>query len=988
MFVFFQIIIIIVLNINIKITISSQLRKPFLCSLMSSKVSNFVEKMKSTLTIDRAPDGALTSLGEPGSIKMTRNTSQENANGSRTIDPHMSSSYLNITSTHPDNSIDTPPTPHKHPDRHSPPVASATSPVSAPDNSLLMSVKLQQRQIEVMEYIANAHVLIWNASPIASLYRSMPQVDALVLIKQCWPQIKEHFPEVQKCITDPEGTDIHSLMIPVHDFVFENYYQGRVSPIRNGPSPQPGHKRGLDISSEGSYTKSTKLRAGNDGDNCPRPIDPKFDISRSDKENSATENAPPSGPNLTSTPNNTGCKKSEDLRTKFIHQSERLRGKTEEHTTDMDRLNNINLMLDEVDDLCDRNTGNSSSEDHHTNSEDIEQSLYRDIGYYAVLTHEELNSSIIKLNNLDTAPVKNAKKKTNKKRELSSTDSEGVTQPEKFQKDEEDLPTIKTATRRQRKNYRRTLRTEAKSKMNKGKGVSANHTPQKTKVPQTLIPITVSSETEISPSQANTAMIQPNYPNKNHASDPTNQIRSKGQISEAGASVSTTVDQDTTSIPGKLHIDEDMDTSEWKTVGSRRKNTSKTNSSIEPPQSDAKPSAPQPSKPATPPNNSTKKFELPAFHFPKGINRPKDFLYQISLENPEIKPSHISFTNTVRCGSIILPQNISTANRLKFPVLFRGQYIALNQIGAEKWTPHTVIVRNLDKQEAINSQHIYNHSGVLQVKLQPCTYTAQHKRPKYNLVIKYKTKEVVPPFIPINGILHSTTNGVDTPNKQCYKCQKFGHIQFNCKSPTTKCAVCAGDHLSKECREKIKNGMEVNIKCANCGQNHLATAKTCRHHPAANKPQQGTRESNKKIPALLDLNLEHTEAARMHRASMGVIFDNTEHAQHKTHGIDISASCSKAIDQNKQSRLIFDHDPDNKWTGDLRKTMTVLKYMRKCHPQVSLAIENVASKLSGSSGRAYVLGRPLNSSATNNLRQTNNGRRTLLPTPAPSFRIG
>lgn len=43
---------------------------------------------------------------------------------------------------------------------------------------------------------------------------------------------------------------------------------------------------------------------------------------------------------------------------------------------------------------------------------------------------------------------------------------------------------------------------------------------------------------------------------------------------------------------------------------------------------------------------------------------------------------------------------------------------------------------------------------------------------------------------------------------RCYNCNKYGHIQKECKDKKT-CAKCTGDHDVKECKEKI-------LKCINC----------------------------------------------------------------------------------------------------------------------------------------------------------------------------
>ena len=57
--------------------------------------------------------------------------------------------------------------------------------------------------------------------------------------------------------------------------------------------------------------------------------------------------------------------------------------------------------------------------------------------------------------------------------------------------------------------------------------------------------------------------------------------------------------------------------------------------------------------------------------------------------------------------------------------------------------------------------------------------------------------------------------------KQCYKCLKLGHLQFNCKSKEVKCLRCSESH--KEGYSKCIKP----LKCANCGQDHAACSKKC-----------------------------------------------------------------------------------------------------------------------------------------------------------------
>jgi hypothetical protein len=58
--------------------------------------------------------------------------------------------------------------------------------------------------------------------------------------------------------------------------------------------------------------------------------------------------------------------------------------------------------------------------------------------------------------------------------------------------------------------------------------------------------------------------------------------------------------------------------------------------------------------------------------------------------------------------------------------------------------------------------------------------------------------------------------------KQCFKCQKLGHIKSQCTQEHITCLRCSEthDHHFSQCRKEIK--------CANCGENHPSCSKSCK----------------------------------------------------------------------------------------------------------------------------------------------------------------
>jgi hypothetical protein len=61
--------------------------------------------------------------------------------------------------------------------------------------------------------------------------------------------------------------------------------------------------------------------------------------------------------------------------------------------------------------------------------------------------------------------------------------------------------------------------------------------------------------------------------------------------------------------------------------------------------------------------------------------------------------------------------------------------------------------------------------------------------------------------------------------RQCYKCQKYGHIGTQCKA-TTACGYCAQEHSSQDCPNKAD---KTNRKCTNCKGTHEAWSRQCEY---------------------------------------------------------------------------------------------------------------------------------------------------------------
>jgi hypothetical protein len=81
---------------------------------------------------------------------------------------------------------------------------------------------------------------------------------------------------------------------------------------------------------------------------------------------------------------------------------------------------------------------------------------------------------------------------------------------------------------------------------------------------------------------------------------------------------------------------------------------------------------------------------------------------------------------------------------------------------------------------------------------------------------------------------------------QCHNCQKFGHASRNCKC-AARCMRCAGHHVSSLCPKldpDTKRIPDNEIKCANCGENHISIFSKCPQRSKFVEIQSNVRQKN------------------------------------------------------------------------------------------------------------------------------------------------
>ena len=63
---------------------------------------------------------------------------------------------------------------------------------------------------------------------------------------------------------------------------------------------------------------------------------------------------------------------------------------------------------------------------------------------------------------------------------------------------------------------------------------------------------------------------------------------------------------------------------------------------------------------------------------------------------------------------------------------------------------------------------------------------------------------------------------------RCFRCQAYGHFQRHCPRKKELCGVCSGDHASRDCIRRLREGGVVpSARCPNCGSGHHAWNRRC-----------------------------------------------------------------------------------------------------------------------------------------------------------------
>ena len=87
--------------------------------------------------------------------------------------------------------------------------------------------------------------------------------------------------------------------------------------------------------------------------------------------------------------------------------------------------------------------------------------------------------------------------------------------------------------------------------------------------------------------------------------------------------------------------------------------------------------------------------------------------------------------------------------------------------------------------------------------------------------------KTVPAELRINFIGKFYVRPYVTKPIRCYRCQRFGHVAAACLAKGERCSMCSGPHRTQQYLTKMQNSETINLKCANCGEQHSANSNKC-----------------------------------------------------------------------------------------------------------------------------------------------------------------
>ena len=189
--------------------------------------------------------------------------------------------------------------------------------------------------------------------------------------------------------------------------------------------------------------------------------------------------------------------------------------------------------------------------------------------------------------------------------------------------------------------------------------------------------------------------------------------------------------------------------------------------------------------------------------------------------------------------------------------------------------------------------HAENHSSIVWARR-----NERRDEPKDQVIAMWEGE--VPQYLNLPGVLErlKVERYVGKPII-CGNCQRWGHKEWQCGS-RTRCGVCAQNHDTGICMEKIRNKEQVPMKCVNCQEEHQAWSIKCVLRPitrlqrtdkekAPTAPPPPLTETT--FPPLAGMNYQRTPTTR-----------SQPPPQLRTHGwANTVRSCEETVQETAQA---------------------------------------------------------------------------------------
>ncbi|KAG0710594.1 hypothetical protein GWK47_022469 [Chionoecetes opilio] len=104
-----------------------------------------------------------------------------------------------------------------------------------------------------------------------------------------------------------------------------------------------------------------------------------------------------------------------------------------------------------------------------------------------------------------------------------------------------------------------------------------------------------------------------------------------------------------------------------------------------------------------------------------------------------------------------------------------------------------------------------------------CSYNAGLKRHLPTRQVQLTLRGHVPAALDLGFFRTFAVRRFIQEPVRCYRCQTFGHYQRQCQRWQELCDVCSGEHASRDCVHRLRDGGERPVpRCSNCGARHHA----------------------------------------------------------------------------------------------------------------------------------------------------------------------